>query len=73
MKKNSIMALRKFVNSPEGRDWMFDMRENIPGISPGPSEEIIFGAGISEGWRRCLAKIEDLSIIDTPSEDLENK
>lgn len=74
MKRTSVLALRRFLASPEGVEFVQEMRGAIPGISPGTSDEIIFGAGISEGWRRCLSTIIDKSTIDNqPDQDLENK
>lgn len=73
MKKKTIIALRVFLNTPEGQDLRANLREMTPGISPGKSEEIIFSAGVAEGWRRAVNKIDEIVDESNQQEDFDNK
>jgi hypothetical protein len=51
---------RKFLLTDSGERGMLFLREKTPSVYKGPADEIIFDAGVAEGYRRCLDAISDV-------------
>lgn len=59
--------------TPEGSEAMLFLRESTPAISKGSSEEIIFAAGVTQGWTDALNKLSEFIAQEpTKSENYEN-
>lgn len=57
-----------------GLKGMLYLRENIPGVGAGETNQMIFYAGTAEGYKIALNKISDvLTLRDEAPEDLEPK
>lgn len=65
-RKITQLAFRKFLSSEEGKEGMLVLRERTPSVHRGESHDIIFDAGVVEGYRRALDTISE--IIATPKD-----
>jgi hypothetical protein len=56
---------RKHLLTDAGVRGMLFLRESAPSVGKGPADEIIFDAGVAEGYRRCLDKINEVIAAKT--------
>lgn len=60
LSKVEQLQWRKFLLTEAGERGMLFLREQTPSIPKGPADEVIFDAGIAEGYRKCLDKISEV-------------
>jgi hypothetical protein len=51
---------RKFIATESGTRGLLWWREQIPSVIKGPADEMIFDAGVAEGYKRAL---DNLSFV----------
>jgi hypothetical protein len=56
---------RKHLLTESGVRGMLFLRESAPSVHKGSADEIIFDAGVAEGYRRCLDKINEVIAAKT--------
>jgi len=69
VKKSTHVSWRRFLITPEGIEGMLYLRERTPNIVKGDANEIIFGAGVVEGYRRALDTLSEIIAAETKPED----
>ncbi len=73
LRKVTQLAWRKHLLSEAGIEGMLILRERTPVVGRGESHNIIFDAGVVEGYRRALDSIEAVIAAEQPKpEQLEN-
>lgn len=71
--RTTQLSWRRFMMTAEGQQGMLILREKIPDIRKGTSEEIIFSAGVNQGFRQCLDTISEMIAAEiTKTDNLEN-
>ncbi len=74
LKKLTQLAWRRHLLDASGQEGMLFLRERTPSITKGPADEMIFEAGIVEGYKRALDTISEIIAADNKKEiDYENK
>lgn len=68
LRKITKLKWRQFLESPEGKEGLLFLREEIPAVrgEDMTSEQIIFKAGVSEGFRRAFEAISNDIIAADP-------
>lgn len=73
LKKKTQLDWRRHLLTDSGIEGMLFLREGVPSISKGPADEMIFDAGIVEGYKRALDKISEVIAVEQRKEiDIEN-
>lgn len=73
VKKITQIAWDKFLRSDAGIEGMLVLRERTPSVHKGESHDIIFEAGVVEGYRRAIDAITHIISVEQPkNEELEN-
>ena len=71
--KQDRIAWRRFLGSEPGINGMLWLREQIPGVGTGEPHEMIFHAGIAEGYKKAIDKVSEvLTLRDESPENLDN-
>lgn len=76
LKKTTKLAWFRFLRTTDqGAEGLLFLNESIPSITGKDSSEIIFNAGIAEGFRRALATLTEMIAAEPKSsnEDYDNK
>jgi hypothetical protein len=67
LSKESIFALRRFINTPAGKEVMGHLRSSPPTVKLDKEVHVYaHSSGIREGWMKCLEALEEI-------EDSENQ
>lgn len=73
LRKVTQLAWRKHLLSEAGIEGMLVLRERTPVVGRGESHNIIFDAGVVEGYRRALDSIDAIIAAEPQKpESLEN-
>lgn len=75
IRKITQMSWRRLLASPEGAEMEAAIREQTPTVVSAEPHNIIFNAGIAEGYRRCFDRIKEMSATpkkEFSDEELEN-
>lgn len=75
LKTKTTLHWRRFLQTPEGQEGLLYLRENIPSVGGlgMDSSQIIFAAGVAEGYKRSFDTITSvLTLRKVEDEDLEN-
>lgn len=68
------LSWRKFLSTDAGKSGLLWWRENVPAIPRGESHEIIFDAGVAQGYKKALDNLTFVLGGEKPKEvDFENK
>ncbi len=72
-KKVTTLAWRRFLLSEAGIEGQLVLREQAPSVVNGESHNIIFQAGVVQGWQRCIEAMHNLIAVEkVKNESLEN-
>jgi len=73
LKKQTQLDWRRHLLTPEGIEGMLFLREGMPSIHKGPADEMIFEAGIVEGYKKAIDRISEVIAVAPKKEvNLEN-
>lgn len=73
LRKVVEIAWRRHLSSESGLEGMNYLRSATPGVSRGDQYQMIFDAGVSEGYKQALNRIADISPVEPiPEKSLEN-
>lgn len=64
IKKVTALAWRRFLLSEAGIEGQLVLRERAPNITPGESHNIVFQAGIVEGWKRAIEAMHEMIAVE---------
>ncbi len=68
------LAWRKFLSTSAGEAGLLWWRENTPNVPRGDSHEIIFDAGVAQGYKKALDNLTFVLGAEKAKEvDFENK
>ncbi len=74
LNKKTQLAWRRHLLTSEGVEGMLFLREGIPSIRKGPADEMIFDAGIVEGFKMAIDRISEvIAVAAKREENLENE
>jgi hypothetical protein len=62
--KSDRIGWRKFLATEAGTKGMLELHQNIPTISKGDADSIIFDAGRVEGYRAALSAINNILSLE---------
>lgn len=58
----------RFLQTDAGKDGLLFLHQQRPGISKGLPHEVQFDAGFTEGYRKCLENIVEMTHVETTSD-----
>lgn len=68
LKKKTTLDWRRHLLTDSGQEGMLFLRERTPSIHKGPADEMIFEAGIVEGFKRAIDTISEVIAVETKKE-----
>ena len=62
------LSWRRFMLTDSGKNGMLFLRERTPSIGKGAEHEIVFDAGVAQGYKNCLDSISNLLAVEEQKE-----
>lgn len=69
LSKGAQIAFRKLLSSDSGMEVMLYLRQTAPSVTKGESHDIIFEAGVVEGYRRAIDKLSSMAALPQEKEE----
>lgn len=64
IKRTTKLAWRRFLQSEPGMEGMLFLREKLPSVIKGQQHEIVFDAGVTQGYGKCLDNISEILAVE---------
>jgi hypothetical protein len=68
LRKITQIQTRKWLSSEYGMELMLHLRENVPSVGRGDVHQMVFDAGVAEGYKIALNRISEITPREEASE-----